>query len=150
LLGKNILDNILKYGDWGLFIVSFLAATVLPFSSEPILMTMLIASEKPWFYLVIIATTGNWFGGITNYLIGRAWKKDWIKRYLHVDYNKIQKYKSQLKRYGFLSALLCWVPFIGDPIAIALGWFRAPWLGVILFMLIGKISRYLIISIPFI
>jgi membrane protein YqaA with SNARE-associated domain len=114
------------------------------------LVAMFVTSDKPWFYFLILATTGNWLGGITSYLIGRSCKTEWITSYLRVDHKKLETYESFIKKYGFFSALFCWVPFIGDPIAVALGWFRTPWHGVALFMLIGKIIRYFIISIPFI
>ena len=48
------------------------------------------------------------------------------------------------ERYGLSAALFTWLPFIGDPIAIAMGLMRLnPW-WTLLLMFIGKGMRYAI------
>jgi len=37
---------------------------------------------------------------------------------------------------------MCWLPVIGDPLAVALGFMRAPVLKVMMFMFAGKFFRY--------
>ena len=52
------------FGEWGyigLFIGTFLAATVIPFSSEFLIVGILIAGYSP-LISCIVATLGNWLG----------------------------------------------------------------------------------------
>lgn len=134
-------------GYWGLFLATFLAATVLPFSSEVVLTSLLLAGFDPMLCL-IVATVGNWLGGMSSY--GLGWLGNWkrMHKWLRVKEASILKWKSYIDRYGPWTALLCWTPIIGDPIAIALGVFRVNWWLVSINMLLGKFGRYwLIISL---
>ena len=67
------MDWLLDLGYWGLFLGSFLAATVVPFSADVLVIGMLVAGGSPW-AIIIIATTGNFLGGLTSYGIGRLGK----------------------------------------------------------------------------
>ena len=57
------------FGYFGLFIASFLAATILPLSSEVVLSALLLGGLSP-VALVITATVGNVLGSLTNYALG--------------------------------------------------------------------------------
>ena len=56
-------------------------------------------------------------------------------------------WSAQISKYGSALALLTWLPFIGDVIAVALGFFRLKFWQVAIFMLIGKTLRYLTIAV---
>ena len=75
----------IEFADWGyygLFLASFLAATVVPFSSEVIFSAMVLGGKlDPW-TCVFVATVGNWTGGMTSYYIGRLGKVEWIEKYM--------------------------------------------------------------------
>ena len=136
-----MLDFLADYGLIGLFIGSFLAATVVPFSADVLLGGMLVAGVCSPTELLIVATLGNWLGGITSYGVGRAGKWEWIER-LHVSRESLEKQKSRIDRFGAPIALLTWVPFIGDVFAVALGFYRVKFLPSIFWMLIGKGLRF--------
>lgn len=130
--------------DWGLgglFLASFLAATVLPFSSEALLLAMAGAGGA-LFPLFLVATVGNTLGGAVNYAIGRWLPMDWWVKRLRIDVGKAERWGALVQRHGAWAALLCWLPVVGDPIAIALGAFGAPLGPSLLLMLIGKAARY--------
>lgn len=127
-----------------LFLQSFLAATIVPFSSEAVL-TGMILSDYNAMYCLIFATTGNWLGGMSSYFLGFLGKMEWIEKYLRVKHSALLKWELYIKKYGSYFALLCWLPFIGDGIAIALGLFKVNVFPVSIFMLIGKFIRYLIL-----
>ncbi len=131
-------------GLWGLFLSSFLAATILPFSSEAILAAMALG---PWpsSTLWLVASAGNWLGGITSYGIGRLGNLQWITRVLRMDPVKAVALQARVEKYGYWAALLTWVPLIGDPLAVALGLSKAPWVPVAILMLIGKALRYAVV-----
>jgi membrane protein YqaA with SNARE-associated domain len=129
-----------------LFLASFLAATLLPFSSEALLAAMALG---PWgtMPLLLTAATGNTLGGLTNYGIGRWLPEGKLMRKLKVDPAKAQRWHALVQGHGAWCALLCWLPFIGDPIAIALGLFRVRFLPVLLLMFIGKAARYAVVLV---
>jgi len=125
----------------GLFLASFLAATVLPFSSEAVLAA---ATLGPWSTgaLLLVASLGNTLGGMSSYGLGRLGDMDRIARWLRTDPGKALRWQQRIERHGAWAALLTWLPVVGDPIAIALGLGRAKALPVLLLMLLGKAMRY--------
>ena len=137
-----------ELGYLGVFIAGFLAATILPFSSEGLLAVALLNGFDPIICLIII-TSGNWIGSITTYGIGYLGKFDWIENYFKISREKIEKTKSYLIKYGTLLALFAWVPIIGDVFALTLGYFKINFILTALFMLIGKFFRYLLIVFLF-
>jgi membrane protein YqaA with SNARE-associated domain len=131
-------------GLWGLFLAAFLAATMLPFSSEAVLAAM---SLGPWSFMALwtVASLGNWLGGMSSYGLGRLGDLDRIARWLRTDPAKATAWHARIERYGAWAALLCWLPFVGDPIAIALGLGHSKlWLTSVL-MFIGKAARYAVV-----
>jgi membrane protein YqaA with SNARE-associated domain len=134
------MDWLLDLGYFGLFIGSFLAATIVPFSADVLLIGMLVAGGSPWI-VIGVATAGNFLGGLTSYGIGRLGKWEWIER-LGVRPENISKHKAKIDKYGAWIALLSWVPFVGDVLAVALGFFRVKFIPSATFMLIGKFGRF--------
>jgi membrane protein YqaA with SNARE-associated domain len=134
----------LELGLPGLFLASFLAATILPFSSEAILAAMTLG---PWstMSLWLVASSGNWLGGMSSYALGRLGDLDRIARWLRTDPAKAQRMQGWVERQGHWAALLTWLPVVGDPLAIALGLGRAPLLPVMVLMFIGKAARYAVV-----
>ena len=76
-----MIDGLFDYNLWGLFLASFLAATVVPFSSEALL-TVLIVNGTDVTSAIVVATAGNWLGGMSSYAIGYMGKWEWIEKYL--------------------------------------------------------------------
>lgn len=134
----------MEFGLWGLFAASFLAATVLPFSSEAVLAAMALG---PWSTggLWLAASVGNTLGGMTSYGLGRLGDMDRIARWLRTDPAKARRWQGLVQRHGVWAALLTWVPVIGDPVAIALGLGRSPMWPVVLLMFVGKAARYTVV-----
>jgi membrane protein YqaA with SNARE-associated domain len=134
-----------EYGYVGLFVASFLSATIIPFSSEAVLSALLL-TDYNIFLCVILATIGNTLGGFTGYWLGRLGKWDLIEKYLRISYNKINDFSIKNKRWGYFLALFSWLPFIGDFIPIMLGLLRFNWIIIFLLMLAGKLARYVSIA----
>lgn len=132
-----------ELGYWGLFLGSFLAATVIPFSSEVMLSAMLFAGFDPLVTLTV-ATIGNWLGGMSSFGLGWMGKMEWINRYLRVPQEKLDQMHRYVHGKSAWVALFCWLPFVGDVIAVVLGLLRSNiWITTIA-MLIGKGIRYAI------
>ena len=137
------MDFLTEWGLFGLFISSFLSATVIPFSSEFVL-SFMILNGFDIYLTILIATIGNWFGGLSSYLIGRLGKWTIIEKYFAVDKNKVLKFKLKVDRFGSVLAFFSWLPIIGDVIALSLGFLRTNFILVSIWMLLGKILRYII------
>jgi membrane protein YqaA with SNARE-associated domain len=132
-----------EYGYLGLFLASFLAATILPVASELFLTTMLYLGYEPW-TCVAVATIGNTMGAWLNYGIGYLGNPKWLLK-VGAKPEAINRWQQKIQRYGSAMALLCWLPVIGDIIGIALGFFKAPWLPTFVLMGVGKLLRYLLV-----
>ena len=128
-------------GYLGLFLGTFLAATVVPFSSDFLIIGVLVAGANP-LLAFILATVGNWLGGLTSYYLGHLGKWEWIEKWLRVKEESLNKHKSKIEKYGSLIALLSWAPFVGDIFAIGLGFYRVDFLKSAVFMFIGKALRF--------
>jgi len=134
-----------ELGLWGLGLSAFLAATLLPLSSELVLSALLLASENP-LTIIVIATFGNVVGSIVNYLIGRWGADSLLHRWFKLTQQQTDKAELQFNRYGKWSLLFAWVPIIGDPLTFIAGVLKVNFGLFILLVTTGKLSRYWIIS----
>ncbi|MCQ2174696.1 MAG: DedA family protein [Bacteroidales bacterium] len=132
-----------KLGLLGLFIGCFLAATVLPFSSDALYIAILAATDRPVACLVA-GTLGNWLGSVLTYWIGWIGKWEWIQKWFKVKEETLVRQKAGIDRYGVWLALLAWVPIIGDVIAIALGFYKVRPVWTMVLLLVGKFLRFLV------
>jgi len=130
-------SDVLTYAS--MFGSSFLSATLLPGSSEALLIALLIAKKTSVYGLLLAASLGNTLGGLTNILIGRLlplkrqgrWH-DTAMMWLH--------------RLGPAALLFSWLPVIGDLLCVLAGWLRFAWLPAMLFLAVGKTLRYIVIA----
>ncbi|MDD6890902.1 MAG: DedA family protein [Bacteroidales bacterium] len=130
--------------DWGyagMFLSAFLAGTVLPFSSEAVLLACVGCGLDP-VMSVLSTTAGNVLGGLTCYGIGHLGKMEWIERYLGVSQRQLDRAARFLHGRGAWMALFSFLPVIGDAILVLLGLMRASVGVVSLSMTIGKLLRY--------
>jgi membrane protein YqaA with SNARE-associated domain len=137
------LETFVEWGYIGLFIASFLGATIIPFSSE-LVFSLLIIKGYDFNLSLLVATTGNWLGGLSSYFLGRLGKWSTLEKYFRLKKEKIVKFKTNIDKWGSLLAFFCWLPIIGDPIAVGLGFFRTNYLLVAIWMFIGKLIRYIV------
>lgn len=123
----------------GLVAASFIAATILPLSSEAALLAYLHLHPDHAAIAVALATLGNTAGGMTTYLMGRLVPERSQKK---LDARAL----GWLQRYGAPATLLAWLPLIGDALCLAAGWLRLNWLAALGFMAAGRLLRYLVIA----
>lgn len=141
-----MLDGLAEYGYWGLLLASFLAATVLPFSSEVVFAALIAAGLDLW-TLIIYATIGNAAGGATCYYLGKLGKVEWLEKWFKIKKEKIDNTINLLHGKGALMGFFGFMPGIGDPFLVALGYMRANAPIVMISMTIGKFLRYLLIGL---
>lgn len=129
-------------GLLGLFIGTFLAATILPFSTDALYLAILAATGDP-VNCLIVGTLGNWLGSVVSFGIGWIARWEWIEKWFKVKAETLEKQKKRIDRYGVWLALFAWVPLIGDIIAIALGFYKTRPVWTISLLLVGKFTRFL-------
>lgn len=134
-------DLLLQYGLYGLFALSFLAATVLPVASEAGLVALLLAGVDP-LACVVTATVGNTLGAVTTWGLGRWGSEAFLARLLRLSVSDRERARVIFARYGAWSLLLAWAPIIGDPLCAVAGLFGLPLRRFILPVLAGKLARY--------
>jgi len=133
----------IELGYFGLFLVCFLSATILPLASEAVLLAFLAYHFDPITCLVV-AIIGNTLGGMTNYLLGMLGKTKTLKRLIN-DEAKFDRITHRIEKYGVWLGLITWLPFVGDPLTIFLGYFRVKFLSLFLIAFLGKGLRYYVI-----
>jgi len=144
---KNVKMALESLGLVGLFLTTFLSATILPFSSEAVVLFFLTQGVNPMLCLSI-ATLGNSLGGATNYLIGRLGNPMWLKR-IGVKEKTIIQNEKWILNYGSPIAFFSWIPLIGDPLLVVLGYFRSNPIYTLMWMLLGKFLRYLLLFVVY-
>ncbi|MGC0806967.1 YqaA family protein [Pantoea agglomerans] len=131
------MSDVLTYAS--MFGSSFLSATLLPGSSEALLIALLIAKKTSVYGLLLAASLGNTLGGLTNILIGRLLP---LKRQGRWHDTAM----TWLHRLGPAALLFSWLPVIGDLLCVLAGWLRFAWLPTMLFLAVGKTLRYIVIA----
>ena len=137
-----LMDILLEWGYADLFLSALLAGSVIPFSSEVVMVGLVHMGLSPTL-CILSATVGNTLGGMTCYYIGRLGRVDWVEKYLKVKREKVERMQKFLQGKGALMAFFTFLPFVGEAIAIALGFMRSNlWLTTIS-MFVGKMLRYI-------
>ena len=128
-----------------LFAISFLAATILPFSSELTLLGLIATSNYDNLLLLIVASFGNILGSVINWALGFYSRNLTTKKWFPFKDKQIKKSSQWFSKYGKWSLLFAWVPIIGDPLTLVAGLLRVKFFNFLILVMIGKISRYLVI-----
>jgi membrane protein YqaA with SNARE-associated domain len=139
------MDYFADFGYLGLFIAAFLAATILPLSSELVLSALLLTGASPN-TLILVATVANVFGSLVNDTLGYWASLGVIKRWLNLSEQEFNVAEQRFKKYGLWSLLLAWVPIIGDPLTVVAGLLRIRLLWFLILVSIGKLLRYIVIA----
>lgn len=127
----------------GLFLSAFLAATVLPFSSEAVLAGLYAAKSGAGAGLLLLtASVGNTLGSFANFLLGRFclhWRES---RWFPIKADRLERAGAWFRRFGAWSLLFAWLPVVGDPLTVVAGMLRVnAWLFLAL-VGAGKVARY--------
>ena len=128
-----------------LFFISFLAATVLPFSSELTLAGLISTSNYDNLLLLVVASFGNVLGSVFNWSLGFYSRNLSAKKWFPFKETQIERSSKWFSKFGKWSLLFAWVPIVGDPLTFVAGLLRVRFLDFIILVAIGKVSRYLIV-----
>ena len=125
--------------ELSLFFSAFLAATILPFSSEAALIIALANDMTPLSALVF-ASVGNVLAISLNYLLGYLL---YTKYHSTLHRSKVGRYALHVAHtHPNYALLFSWVPLLGDPITIASGLLRINFYTFFFVASILRILRY--------
>lgn len=134
------METLADLGLIGLFIGAFLAATILPFSADILIIAALIAGLNP-VAIFFSSTTGSWVGSVTTYWLGYLGKWEWIEKWFKITPEALKKQQARITKWGAPLALLAWLPFVGDLFSLGFGFFKVPFVKVTIYTFIGKALR---------
>lgn len=134
-----------EFGLGGLGVAAFLAATILPLSSEVVLSALLLSGISPA-SVVFTATSANVLGSLTNYALGYWCSLLTVKKWLRISDEQFTRAEQRFARYGLFSLLFAWVPFIGDILTVVAGVLRIRLRWFLILVTVGKLLRYAAIS----
>jgi membrane protein YqaA with SNARE-associated domain len=130
----------------GLFLVAFLAATILPAQSELGLAGLVMSGNHSVVLLVAVASVGNILGAVVNWGLGRGIERFAGRRWFPVTPDRLDRAAGWYGRYGRWSLLLSWAPIIGDPLTVAAGVLREPLASFLALVAIAKTGRYIAVA----
>ena len=139
----EIVDDIVPYV--GLFLLSLVAATLLPAQSEAALAGLLLAGYPPA-GLIAAASVGNVAGSLVNWLIGRGIERFRGRRWFPVGEGALARASRWYQSYGRWSLLLSWAPIVGDPLTLIAGVLREPLWSFLVLVAVAKVARYLFVA----
>lgn len=125
-----------------LFVSALLSATLLPGSSEALLLYLMQDTDLSILLLWLSATTGNVLGSVVNWMLGRFGYHLRHQRWFPVSETQLEKARGYFLRWGSVSLLLAWLPIIGDPLTLFAGLLRVPFALFLVLVTIGKGFRY--------
>ena len=128
-----------------LFAISFLAATILPFSSELTLAGLIATSDYDNLLLLIVASFGNVLGSVVNWVLGSYSRNLTTKKWFPFKETQIERSSKWFRKFGKWSLLFSWVPIVGDPLTLVAGILRVKFFDFIILVVIGKVSRYFVV-----
>ncbi|MCS6808297.1 MAG: hypothetical protein RML40_06735, partial [Bacteroidota bacterium] len=112
---------ITAYGLWGVGGASFLSATLLPLSSEAVVLAA-IAAGLPAASVFWVCSIANCCACLCNYYCGAALRSMMMPKLS--SYRAGRRALLLIKQWGMWGLWLSWLPVIGDPLTIAAGIMR--------------------------
>lgn len=128
----------------GLFLSAFISATLLPGTSEVLLLALYSQGYDP-ILLWCWATAGNTLGSVVNWVLGRYLLHYQDRSWFPVKRQTMESAQSWFQRYGVWSLLLAWAPVVGDGLTLLAGILRVRFEFFIVLTALGKGIRYAIL-----
>lgn len=137
-------DLVNQFGYLGLFVITFLSASLLPLASEAVVVALPALGFDVWLVL-IVATAGNFSGSLFNYYLGRTGRHLLDESFLRVDPEKMKRAEGLFQRRGAPVLFFSWLPVIGDPLTVVAGVLHLGLRNFIFWVLVGKLLRYAVL-----
>ncbi|WP_230425696.1 YqaA family protein [Spartinivicinus ruber] len=128
-----------------IFFSAFLAATLLPFYSEVLVIAQLLKKPEAWFLIWLVASVGNTLGAAVNWLIGRYLLHYQDRRWFPFKQKQLYKAQHWFQKYGVWSLLMAWAPVGGDALTFIAGLMKVRFWIFFLLTFMGKAIRYAVV-----
>ena len=125
-----------------LAVSAFTSATLLPGTSEAMLVALHAAKAAPAWALLLVASAANIAGSCVNWVMGRFLAGYSDRRWFPVSTVRMDRAAGWYRRWGWPSLLLSWTPVIGDPLTVVAGLLRTPFPLFLIVVAIAKTARY--------
>lgn len=140
-----IIEFLKEYGYWGMGILAFLSGSVVPITSE-VLLVFFLGIGMNAIGVTLAATIGNTLGGITCYMMGYLTSKQRVQSFFKIPDRRMKRADLMIQKYGYWTAGISFVPVIGEVLLLALGVLRVNRLKVFTVMALGKFIRYMFVT----
>ena len=141
-----IIEFLKDYGYLGMGIMAFLAGTVVPITSE-VLLVFFLGIGLNAVGLTLAATIGNTLGGVTCFMIGYLTTKEKVQKFFKVPDRRMNRADMLMQKYGYWTAAFSFLPVLGEVFLLSLGIMRVNRFKVISRMALGKLFRYSLVVI---
>lgn len=145
-MAELIIEFLKDYGYLGMGILAFLAGTVVPITSE-VLLVFFLGIGLNAVGLTLAATIGNTLGGITCFMIGYLTTKEKVQKFFKVPDRRMKRADMLIQKYGYWTAAFSFLPVLGEVFLLSLGIMRVNRFKVISLMALGKLFRYSLVVI---
>ncbi len=128
-----------------IFFSAFLAATLLPFYSEVLVVAQYLKDPQSWLLVWWIASLGNTLGAAVNWLLGRYLLHYQERKWFPFRTSQLGKAQQWFQKYGVWSLLMAWAPVGGDALTFIAGLMRVRFWLFFALTFIGKAVRYAVV-----
>lgn len=125
-----------------LFVTSFLAATVLPLTSDAVIIYM-ASNGYNIFLIALFAMAGSYLGSCTTYLVGYYSREKILEDRMKIKEKRFAKYHKIFEKYGAPILLFSWVPVAGDIFVAIAGVLEIDFKIFSAYAIAGKLLRFL-------
>lgn len=135
-------EGLLAYGYPALLANAMLAATLIPLSSEALLLAMALSGQYALAGLWGTATLGNVVGAVINWSLGRWLLHYQARPWFPFSVAETDRAGARFQRFGGWTLFFSWLPVVGDPLTFVAGTLRYPLLPFLAWVTLGKAARY--------
>jgi len=129
----------------GLFVASFLASSFLPMTSEGVVIYLSLKGYE-LNSIALIAALGSYLGFCSIYLIGYYGREVLIDRFIKINKPKVEKARCFFEKYGSVTLLFAWFPFVGEGFVVIGGILRMNFFVFSFYAFIGTFLRFLVVA----
>jgi len=130
--------------ELSLLVTAFLAATILPFSSEAAFLVA-ITNDMPTLNAMLFASTGNILAIVFNYYLGYFLYEKTKTKLLSSKTGRVTYEYGH--RFGYIALLFSWLPIIGDPLTVVSGLVRLKFVWFVIVAGTLRVLRYYILTL---
>jgi membrane protein YqaA with SNARE-associated domain len=130
-----------NFGYLGLFIGSFLGATVVPLSTGFLVMSLPALGFSPWL-VGLVAALGSALGSITMFGAAHYGGERLLQRFMTVDQEKLARARAWVQTWGAPALLLTFMPFIGDALVLTAGLLKMRFSLFAFWIFAGRVAQY--------